>query len=622
MPRKRGKLFTKLLLILLLVSLLPLSIAGYYMLSLSRQIMKQTALADQQTLAVGLSDTVYNYTSSFRNVLFDAVRLTDLQADSVPQKQAAINHLMQLHAAFLEMSMVGNNGVEIVHAGRFVQDPQLRDFSQDPVFIETMKNGEYMGSLKRFMRQYPTLTLGVQIIDNDTGKSKGAIIAQLSLNGLSSILKTGFPQNSEEIAAVVSADGFLIAHSDVSQVFAADSKMPRAVEDLLMRNPGVTGGKEIVLADGVHMLGAFAAVKDLDWTIYIQKPVSVVVRASEEMLNKTLRVFAVVVALVFVLGYVFSVIIVKPIIALREAAVKLGEGEESLPQLRMPDDEIGDLAQTFIQMSENIHRKHLEILSAKNELEQLNRSLESRVDARTRELKSAHEELVRKERLAAIGQMSSVVSHEIRNPLAVINNSAYFIKTKLLAAGPLDPKIEKHIGIMEAEIQQANGIINEILGFARTRELMLKPVKANEYLEDVVSSYPLPEHIEVVKKYSPDNPWINIDSEEFKQALRNLVGNAAEVMPEKGTLTVESVLTGDNMVRLSVSDTGCGIPPEVADKIFAPFFTTKARGTGLGLAVVKKVVDRHRGRVEIESIVGQGTTFMLYIPLYVQQAGA
>jgi len=226
---------------------------------------------------------------------------------------------------------------------------------------------------------------------------------------------------------------------------------------------------------------------------------------------------------------------------------------------------------------------------------------------------------VKKERLAAIGQMSSVVSHEIRNPLAVINNSAYFIKAKLGALGPVDPKIEKHISIIESEIQQANGIINEILGFARTRELMLKPVKINDYLEDIMTAYPFPEIVKVTKLYAPENPWVNIDAEEMKQAVRNLIGNALEVMPEGGALTVESLLTGE-FVRLSVSDTGAGIPPEVIEKIFAPFFTTKARGTGLGLAVVKKAIDRHKGRVEIESTVGTGTTFRLFIPLYTESA--
>jgi len=260
-------------------------------------------------------------------------------------------------------------------------------------------------------------------------------------------------------------------------------------------------------------------------------------------------------------------------------------------------------------------------MSAKTELERLNRSLEHRVEARTRELKSAQDELIKKERLAAIGQMSSVVGHEIRNPLAVINNSVYFIKTKMGAAaaaagGQPDPKMMKHISIIESEIRQANGIIDEILGFARTRELNPKVMSMNSYLEDLTMSFPVPPHIELVKSFAPENPWVNIDPDEMAQAVRNLIKNGIEVMPERGKVYVRSeVVEGGSMVRVDVEDTGCGMPKETADKIFAPFFTTKARGTGLGLAVVKKVIDRHKGRVEVTSVVGQGTCFKLYIPV-------
>src|SRR5208282_1729826 len=135
----------------------------------------------------------------------------------------------------------------------------------------------------------------------------------------------------------------------------------------------------------------------------------------------------------------------------------------------MTNDEIGDLGETFLAMSESLKEKTGELINAKQELEKFTKFLEKRVEARTRELKSAQDELIKKERLAAIGQMASVVGHEIRNPLAVINNSTYFIKTKLGTLGSVDPKIEKHIKIIESEIQQANGIINEILTYSRQR---------------------------------------------------------------------------------------------------------------------------------------------------------
>ncbi|MCK5583606.1 MAG: hypothetical protein KAI33_07450, partial [Elusimicrobiales bacterium] len=196
----------------------------------------------------------------------------------------------------------------------------------------------------------------------------------------------------------------------------------------------------------------------------------------------------------------------------------------------------------------------------------------------------------------------------------VINNSTYFIKTKLSHAGDVNPKVEKHIAIIESEIKQANGIINEILGFARTKELnpTIKPL--NTYMEDLIMSFPFPKHIEFVKEFTSENPIVNVDTDELTQAIRNLMRNGIEVMPEKGTLTMRTEIEGD-FVRIDIQDSGTGIPKDVLDKIFAPFFTTKARGTGLGLAVVKKVIDRHNGRVEASSEVGKGTCFKLFLPL-------
>ena len=211
--------------------------------------------------------------------------------------------------------------------------------------------------------------------------------------------------------------------------------------------------------------------------------------------------------------------------------------------------------------------------------------------------------------------MASVVGHEIRNPLAVINNSIYFIKTKLGAALEGDQKIAKHIKIIESEIQQANGIINEILTYSRQRELKPERVGLDAFLEELLSVYPFPPHITVDKQLGAGNPSVDIDTTEMQQALRNLIGNAVEVMPQKGTVRVRTAIAGDGSAAIEVADSGPGIPPDVLDKIFAPFFTTKARGTGLGLAVVRKVIDRHQGRVDVESVVGRGTAFRLYLPV-------
>ncbi|MFA6433162.1 MAG: ATP-binding protein [Elusimicrobiales bacterium] len=615
-PKKRGRLFYKFLFVFLIVSLVPLGIVGYYLLTLSQVTLNRAISRDQEALAVGFSDTVSSYITNFRNVLFDAAHLEDFASMNAGKQQALINHIMQLHAPFLELSVINAGGHETVRVGRFVRDTKLRDFSNDVLFGKVMKTGEFVGGLEKYMGSYPAITMGVQIVSSTTNQGMGVLIAKMSLTGLSSILKTGFPEATHTQAAVIDSNGFLIAHSNLKEIYKPDAKLPEDILKILLQNDAKTGGGEIILDTGEKVLGAFAEVSDLGWVVYIQRSVSVAYQASNEMLQRTWRMMLLVTVFVLFLGYAVSLVITQPIQALREAAIKLGEGDfDYLPDLSMPNDEIGELAHTFMQMSESLKVKTAEIMSAKEELEKLNRSLENRVEARTRELKSAQDELIKKERLAAIGQMASVVGHEIRNPLAVINNSIYFIKTKVNAAAtPLDPKVAKHISIIESEIRQANGIIDEILGFARTRELNPKLTHLNAYMEDLLMSFPFPPHIELVKRLAPENPTVNIDTDEMTQAVRNLIKNGIEVMPERGRISVRTEVTGE-AVRIDVEDAGPGIPKETLEKIFAPFFTTKARGTGLGLAVVKKITDRHKGRVEVSSVVGQGTCFKLFLPL-------
>jgi signal transduction histidine kinase len=619
-PKKRGRLFYKFLFVFLVISLVPLGIVGYYLVNLGQATLNKAISRDQEALAVGFSDTVSSYVRNFRNVLFDAAHLQDFASMDPAKQQSLINHIMQLHAPFLELSVVNPDGAETVRVCRFGRDDKLRDLSGDALFNKVLKTGEFVGGLEKYMGSYPAITLGVQIINPVTSQGVGVLLAKMSLTGLSSILKTGFPEATHTQAAVIDSNCFLIAHSNLKEIYKPDAKLPDDICKILVQNDAKTGGGEIPLDTGERVLGAFAEVSDLGWVVYIQRSVSEAYKASDEMLNRTWRMMFLVTVFVLFLGYAVSLVITQPIQSLREAAIKLGEGDfDYLPDLHMPNDEIGELAHTFMQMSESLKIKTVELMTAKEDQERLNRSLENRVEARTRELKSAQDELIKKERLAAIGQMASVVGHEIRNPLAVINNSIYYIKSKANSAAaasaiPIEPKIAKHISIIESEIRQANSIIDEILGFARTRELNPKLTHLNAYIEDLLMSFPFPPHIEAVRRLAPENPTVNIDTDEMAQALRNLIKNAIEVMPEPGKMFVRTEMAGD-MVRIDVEDTGPGIPKETLEKIFAPFFTTKARGTGLGLAVVKKIADRHKGRVEVVSVQGKGTCFRLFIPL-------
>ncbi|HOW90415.1 MAG TPA: cache domain-containing protein, partial [Elusimicrobiales bacterium] len=341
-PKKRGRLFYKFLFVFLVVSLVPLGIFGYYLVNLGQRTLNSAISRDQEALAVGFSDTVYSYITSFRNVLFDAAHVQDLSTMDAAKQNSFINHIMQLHAPFLELSVVNASGDETVRVCRFGHDDERRDFSSDALFNKVMKTGEFVGGLEKYMGSYPAITIGVQVVDPSSNKGVGVLLAKMSLTGLSSILKTGFPEATHTQAAVIDSNGFLIAHSNPKEIYKQEAKLPDAILKVLLQNDAKTGGGEIPLDTGERVLGAFAEVENLGWLVYIQRSVSEAYKASDEMLNRTWRMMLLVTVFVLFLGYAVSLVITQPIRSLREAAKKLGEGDfDYLPDLHMPNDEIG-----------------------------------------------------------------------------------------------------------------------------------------------------------------------------------------------------------------------------------------------------------------------------------------
>ena len=212
-------------------------------------------------------------------------------------------------------------------------------------------------------------------------------------------------------------------------------------------------------------------------------------------------------------------------------------------------------------------------------------------------------------------QMSSVVSHELRNPLAIISNSLYFIKTKLGAGGAaLDPKIAKHIGIIEGEVKHSNDVIEEMLCFTRVREIKCAPAAVNSMVNDLAQGYKAPAGITLQIITDPADPCVNADVEAIGYALRCVVTNAAQAMPEGGTVKLE-VSHDAKQAYIAVPDAGPGLPAGDGEKVFEAFFTTKPRGVGLGLTIARKYLEQQGGAATAQNVPGGGAKVTLALPL-------
>jgi len=245
-------------------------------------------------------------------------------------------------------------------------------------------------------------------------------------------------------------------------------------------------------------------------------------------------------------------------------------------------------------------------------LEAAKLELEARVDERTRQLQAAQDELLRKERLSAIGQLTAMVAHELRNPLSAIKNTLFALKEGA------DPKLGRPLERMERSLDRCHQIIGELLDFSRSRALQCQERCLDEWLGDLMDEQQLPAGVAVVRALEADAARASFDPDRFRRVIINLVENAAQALAEAKdrvgpTITLRTRLAGAAM-EIEVEDNGPGIPPENLARIFDPFFSTKSFGTGLGLPMVKQIVEQHGGTIALESTLGEGTRFLIRIP--------
>ncbi len=237
--------------------------------------------------------------------------------------------------------------------------------------------------------------------------------------------------------------------------------------------------------------------------------------------------------------------------------------------------------------------------------------LEEKVAERTSNLQQAQEELLKSQRLAAIGELAGMVGHDLRNPLTSIIGCAYYLEKNLGKDG--SEKIRDMLALIKKNVLYSNKIINDLLDYSRDIVLERNEVTPKAIIAETLSSIDLPKSIRL-RDFTKETPKMQIDLQKLKRAFANIVANAIDAMPEGGTITISSRRRGRNVV-FKFSDTGGGIPKHVVDKLWTPLFTTKAKGMGFGLSICKRFVEAHGGSITVESTEGKGTRFSITLPV-------
>ena len=441
------------------------------------------------------------------------------------------------------------------------------------------------------LSSHPHVVVAVPI-QNEDGEPQGALagVIELSANEFRDMLQ-----------AVRTTDGRIIEVLDQSGIVLAGTDPPR----LFHRADGPPAKADALLRASVPL-------STTGWRIVAEQPRSLGLGEIWRSQGALWVIGFILLLLAVALGAPILNDFVQATRQLTDAAETVARGDLSRP-LAMParHDEFATLGRAFEQM-------RVELAGSRRSLEQRLQEREdllSRMTLSNRDLREAQARLIESERLAAIGELSAAVAHGIRNPVAGIKAAAQFASLDL----PPDHPLTESINDIITEADKLDVRITTLLNFARPFEPTFAPAGIDRIVEAAATS--LHRHmeahgIELRVDLSPSLPEVDLDEAQVEQVLLELLSNAVEATPAGGRVSIQGGLTEDGeRVRLTVADTGSGIPRDQLERVFKLFFTTKPSGTGFGLAVAKRIVERHGGTIEVESTLGQGTVFTIELPL-------
>ncbi len=353
-------------------------------------------------------------------------------------------------------------------------------------------------------------------------------------------------------------------------------------------------------------LAAFVPVARTPWAISLVQPRAIAIEPASEIVRRLALLAVIVVAIGAAIAWWAILRVTVPLQELATASDALSRGNYSVRVGgETSNHEVGRAAIAFNRMSDEIRTHH-------DELEQQVRARTSELEMALAELRAAQEELMKKERLATLGQLAGGVGHELRNPLGVMTNALYVLD----AVVPQDnPMVRDYVGILRNQILLCEKIVADLLDYARTKPASRAPVRIEDLARQQTERLGTVNGVNIVWDIPPTVPHVEVDSVQIGQVLLNLLTNAVQAMgTDGGTLRLRAYADGTETAVLQVQDTGPGMPEEVARRIFEPLYTTKAKGLGLGLSVSRMLAENNGGRLWFETRVGSGTTFSLALP--------
>ncbi len=443
---------------------------------------------------------------------------------------------------------------------------------------------------------------------------------------------------------ILSKNGTVIHSSDESEIGTlvdqeAESCLACHLDEKSMRESPMVGRPRFFTnGDGVHMLGSTAVIHNeptcstagchvdvkeqpvlgvLD-IVFPLDEIDATIRSNT--IKIVLFALGFVVLAAILVGVLVQRVVYRPLGDLKDGSDRLAQGDLEHPIPVRSDDELGQLAESFNSMTKALRRSRVE-------LEDWGRTLENKVEKATHDLQIAQAETARGEKLASVGLLAAGIAHELNNPLTGILTFSHLVRKQF----PDDSPEAEDLDLVIQETKRCAQIIRRLLDFAREKTPEKKFVDLNRLIEDtthLIGQSAQVADIEIILDLDENLPAIWVDEDLIKQVIMNMLVNAQHAIEGGGRIAVETSVWSDlysadvsdtstPMAKISISDTGRGISEENLQRVFDPFFTTKdvGKGTGLGLSVSHGTIKAHGGTVEVDSTLGEGTVFRIYLPL-------
>ena len=625
-PRaRRGRLFRKYVILFVALVSGALLTSGLLELYFSSEENRAALVAVQREKAAGASSKIEQFIREIERLLGGAVQAPVVATSVTPeQRRNDLLRLLRQAPAITEISYLDGTGREQERVSRLAMNVAQSgaDLSREPKFVEARARKIYYGPVYFRNESEPYMTISMA----EGGPSGGVTAAEVNLKFIWDVVSR-IQIGQAGRAYVVDARGQLIAHPDISLVLQKTDLSGLPQFQAARSAPALPGqareageGRDLA---GRAVLAAFDTIDPPGWSVFVEQPLDEALAPLYASLLRTVLLLLVGLALSLTTGLFLARRMVTPIRALQAGAARIGAGALDQQIEVNTGDELEELAQQFNSMTAQLRESYA--------------TLEQKVEERTRDLAEAMAQLEEKSRQLEVAsrhksEFLANMSHELRTPLNAIIGFSEVLTEQIF--GELNERQEEYLNDILTSGRHLLSLINDILDLSKVEagrmELDLEEFSLREALENgltMVKERAGRHGIQLVLELDPELDVIEADERKVKQVVFNLLSNAVKFTPEGGRIEVSARLAeAGRAVVVAVRDSGIGIAPEDQERIFEEFrqagqASVKAHeGTGLGLALTRKFVELHGGRIWVESEVGVGSTFSFTLPLRTGEA--